>query len=574
MFRSRPLAAAAQRGSDCLLNRVSAKRQLSLRPNSAEGKLTMNGTIKPRKSVARRRARLLVLLLSISSVGCSIASLGKQDGESIKLPSFADDLGRENIAQASKSDVEQKVANPQAKTIRFEGNEWVLGNGQQQGLSAAALSRQLEELLDDERYRSAQSLVALHRRSAHAMVLAGWTQSNNVSVEFAAQILDDLEYGGTPSNYASLVAIGEQSNEFASAYRDAQRLCGSEDQAQRIRAISQVVTLAEQNGHPLLVIESKRLVAAQAMLVDQPDEALAKLQEAMKLAAAQESSELYSGLSLMACQASQQKEDPSYVAKYWEAAVVSQLSVMTAMKPSLVPGGGAVMPELDCQFWEQASKLRPPNKPWPREVALAASPWAQQLGIGLSPTLSVETVLSCAMARKQMVSGQPELAIVFLKQAELEATEELKPWLRIAQARCLSAQGQPSVAATLLAEPASHDDLKVRSAALAMLGSTKLHSGAFAQGAQIIHKALDGAGDLEFPGRLDAEADLANAKLILGEVDEALVAVHDVQQKFVIEGRWQALAQSLENEARILELEKRPERVVKIRQRINQLEQI
>ena len=130
------------------------------------------------------------------------------------------------------------------------------------------------------------------------------------------------------------------------------------------------------------------------------------------------------------------------------------------------------------------------------------------------------------------------------------------------------------MATTILSSPAASEDPRVRAAALATLGSIKIDSGAFQQGAQILGQALAIESSQPWEGRLDAEADRAIAMLILGDLDQALTELHSVQQRFLLAGRWQSLVQSLENEARLLEVEGRHAQVAQLRERISQLEQL
>ena len=138
-----------------------------------------------------------------------------------------------------------------------------------------------------------------------------------------------------------------------------------------------------------------------------------------------------------------------------------------------------------------------------------------------------------------LASDQPELALVAFKRAKSTASSSATPWLRIAQARCLAAQKQFAVATTILSSPASSQDTRVRVAALATLGSIKMHSGAYEQGAEILNRTLTENPTVKWSGRLDAEADLAAAQLILGDLDEALESLHAVQQNYHLAGRWQ-----------------------------------
>jgi hypothetical protein len=139
---------------------------------------------------------------------------------------------------------------------------------------------------------------------------------------------------------------------------------------------------------------------------------------------------------------------------------------------------------MDSVFWLQAERLKPTGVEWPAEISLTVSPWVRRLDFPDPATES--TALLAAIAQTQLASGQPELALVAFKRAKSTASSSATPWLRIAQARCLAAQKQFAVATTIL----SSHDTRVRVAALATLGSIKMHSGAYEQGAEILNRTL------------------------------------------------------------------------------------
>ena len=143
---------------------------------------------------------------------------------------------------------------------------------------------------------------------------------------------------------------------------------------------------------------------------------------------------------------------------------------------------------MDSVFWLQAERLKPTGVEWPAEISLTVSPWVRRLDFPDPATES--TALLAAIAQTQLASGQPELALVAFKRAKSTASSSATPWLRIAQARCLAAQKQFAVATTILSSPASSQDTRVRVAALATLGSIKMHSGAYEQGAEILNRTL------------------------------------------------------------------------------------
>ena len=178
------------------------------------------------------------------------------------------------------------------------------------------------------------------------------------------------------------------------------------------------------------------------------------------------------------------------------------------------------------------------------------------------------------MAEFQLVTGQPHLASLSIKRAEIDAPGQARPYLRIVLARTMAAQRQQSLAATLLGSVAESDDPDVRAAALAALGSIKVEAGAYEQGSRFLTDALQIENAERWPGRLAAEADLISVQLILGELDDALSALHAVQNEMMKSNQWQALCRSLQNEAAMLEADGRDRESEEILQRIRRIEQI
>jgi ATP/maltotriose-dependent transcriptional regulator MalT len=227
---------------------------------------------------------------------------------------------------------------------------------------------------------------------------------------------------------------------------------------------------------------------------------------------------------------------------------------------------------LDVSFWLLADKTRPESANWPVEVAANLASSVTQ--IGCSPEANSEMVLWSAIAQAQLGRGEMQAALVNFKKAETLAQGNNVMWLRIAQAKCLAGMGQAPAASAILSGPATSSDASISAAAMATMGSIKLQSGAFQQGAQLLHKALTQSPSTTWPSRNQSLADLAIAQLIFGDTDEGLNALHSAQTLLEKSGDRSQLVQSLENELRLLEHENRSQHSAEIRARIAKLEQL
>ncbi|MEM6473635.1 MAG: hypothetical protein AAF802_29020 [Planctomycetota bacterium] len=463
--------------------------------------------------------------------------------------------------------IKKRVSNPQAREIRFDGQELVLGGGDCQSIPVEQLRELVVSLREQERFRSAGETVRLHRRSATRWVLESLTKADEELIRWVAATLDQ---DSTSPVHSELCRAAADDSSASKTFDSARRECMTSlaNGGVNADAIDKLSTSAAKLGSPLAQLESERLIALTEIASGQAAPAALRFTAMAEAAAQHAASDLSAQFWLLASEAHLRAEAIDLSAASWRAAVRTQVTAMTQHSR-----GPQALPPLDTQFWEQVDRLRPPGVELPPEVSLAMNPWKLRIGLGSDHDLSAEPSLWSAVAACQLTTGQPHLATLSIKRAEVNACESAKPWLQVALGRSIAAQGQVPVATTILGSLTTNADLNVRAASLAALGSIKLQSGAYEQGSRFLIQALsvDGAG--QWPGRLAAEADLANVRLIVGELDDARDALHSVQQKLALNGRWQSLVQSLENEAAILEFDGDKKAAKEIRRRIAEVEQ-
>ena len=460
-----------------------------------------------------------------------------------------------------------RVSNPPAQEIRFDGQEQLLGGGSCKALPTSELMKQVRELQQQDKIRSAVTVVQLHKRSARRLILQQADNENLQAMELIADTLDD----GLPSNIwqelqAEFQSRSKESNDWQSANRE---LAATGSDAEKAKSsITQLSRISESFESPLLKIESLRLTGEFEIANGRTAEAIESLVAGAELAAKVGAPSLASDLWLMSCEASLRLDQVEQARQCWRAAVHSQLTSLHSR------GASQPLPTIDPVFWEHALRLAYPGDSLPKELALALAPWSSRIGIKTDESLDPEAALWLAIAEYQLSTGQPHLASLAIKRAQSNTSEQEQPYLQIALARAMAAQGQQSVATTILATVAESDVPNIRASALAALGSIKIQGGAYEQGSRFLGQALSLADADDWPGRLAAQADFANAHLILGKLDDALPALHAAQTEMLKQEKWQSLCQSLANEAALLEVEGRNKEAKSIRKRIDKIESL
>ncbi len=523
------------------------------------------------KQLATTIGSASVVVLTISLVlGCSVTP--DKPVDSIAFPEDAKGSQSKTITpaatisdRAEAASQSATVSNPLAKEIRFGGQERVLGGGNCRALDSKQLLTALRGLLDAGKKRSASALVRLHTRSAQRMLIEHTGQSDDAIADFVAAAVDQ----GKPSGAWSQHRLACKANPEAVAKFTSTRnivLSQAPPTGQLAEAMLQLNQAAVEVDSLPLKLETQRLAAMASAASADPTGAVNTLASAAELAAQSGMPHASSELWMMACQASMQLDNVSQARKCWHAAVASQLAAVRS-RPS-----DQLLPTVDTVFWEQADRLKHPQDQFPKELTLAMAPWYSRIGFTPGSTPLPQVALWSAIAEFQLATGQPHLAALSIKRAEVGAVGPAKQWLQIALARAMASQGQESVAVTILGSLEKDASPAVRAAALATLGSIKVQSGAYEQGSRFLIQALNTPQAGNWAGKLSAKADLANVRLIVGKLDDALPALHAVQNEMMTAGLWQSLCQSLENEAAILTHEGRSWDAQKIRERIQTIE--
>lgn len=498
---------------------------------------------------------LMIAMLSLAS-GCSLLT----DGNPLWVK-----LTQENTTGQAKTDANSangKIANPPARTIRFDGHEIVLGEAEATVLEPERFVAILQPVVAQQRFRSAASLIEHHRETAERTLAERWaTNPDDAVVRLIAEVLSRRSKQ-PKHNWNSLLKLAKERPKVAKPYQDARNKFATQLQTSdpSHEQAMQLQQLAQSVGHPLVTIDSLRLLGLRELVSERTAWAESLCRQAFEAATAAGHPLLAAELSLVVAEAARRGDQAQSASQAWAAAVAGHLAAVTQDQP------------VDVNFWLLAEHVRPEGKEWPNELISALSSHLQP--VGCTSEGGTEMVLWACVAQAQFQREDTQAALVNFKKAENLVSGNNVQWLRIAQAKCLAAMGQGPAAAAILSTPATSSEPAIAAAGTAAMGSTKLQAGAYQQGAQLLNKALTQTTGANWGTKSQALADLALAQLIIGDTEPGLEALHAVQAQFAQSGDKLLLIRSLENELRLLEHEHRDQAASAIKQRISELERI
>ena len=132
---------------------------------------------KPRYGALANPLSCLAVSISFAVLGC--ARLPDRDSTQSALAAMTTSAER-SAGDGEAADTEEKrVCNPPAREIRFDGQERLLGGGACQAIPTDKLLSLIAELHDQQKFRSATTLVYLHTRSAQHLLLEGQKQQRD-----------------------------------------------------------------------------------------------------------------------------------------------------------------------------------------------------------------------------------------------------------------------------------------------------------------------------------------------------------------------------------------------------------
>lgn len=228
----------------------------------------------------------------------------------------------------------------------------------------------------------------------------------------------------------------------------------------------------------------------------------------------------------------------------WIRAVESAAKLLDRPEPVFDPG-----------FWERAAYLKPVDVIWPESAVQSLAKLAQMRTVSFAAPAGAppEMWLWIASGQARMDRGEYHSALAAFKRGETMTTDaNVRAALAVAQARVLLFLGQTKPATAMLASLADRKDSPYASSALAILGAMKLADGANGHALSLLRRAVE-ANATNFPGRSEAEADLALAYLSTNNEEAGLRWLASAQQRFRADGEHELLERSQANEARYWE---------------------
>ena len=504
---------------------------------------------------------LLVVAISVNVAGCSILTNSNLSPATL-LRHVTDMSSPDSTSNSESAQGTNKVANPPARTIRFDGHEIVLGDAESQAIDSDKLLGMIEPLIAAERFQSASRVVERFREAGERLLAERWaTSADDPAIKLVASVLSK-RFTKADANWSSLLKFAKQQPIAAKNYLELRNAFATNLQTNDPSNddATQLQQAAIKVGHPLVKIDALRLLGLRELVAERNGWAESLCRQAIEQAAQAGNPLLTADLWLMVAESARRSDQATLAAEAWTKAVDLHLSACKNQHP------------VDVSFWLFADHARPESSSWPTELIDAIGKHATAVGCSLDD--DAEMVLWTAVAQAQFDRGEMQLALVNFKKAETLAGATNNLWLRIAQSKCLAGMGQAPAAAAILSGPASSSDTVLSAAATAAMGSIKLQAGAYQQGAQLLHKAITQSAATEWPTKNQSLADLALAQLIVGDTEPGLVALHAAQTQFEEAGEKELLVQALDNELRLLEHEHRDAEVVNLRARILQLERL
>lgn len=503
--------------------------------------------------------RLSVILALLPVIGCSTISLS--DHSPVRM--LRSTIDKSNSADHERpSSSEVKIANPPARTLRFDGHEIVLGQSENEAISAERLSGKIQALVREQKMQSAARLILLHRESAERLISEQWASgADDPAMQLVAHVLSTRATRQDES-WTTLIAFGKSKKPAAIEYQNLRNAFAEELQTNdpSDESAERLMQAAIKVAHPLARVDALRLLGLRELVAGRNAWAESQFRQAIEVASASGNPMMAAELWLTVAEAARRSNQAEAAASAWSQAIQQHLAAHRPEHP------------LDVSFWLLAEKTRQESSQWPGDISTAVQPFVNKVCGAIEGGSQVS--LWTAVADAQFQRGQWQSALVNFKRAETLANGDCVMWLRIAQAKCMAAMGQAPAASAILSAPAASPDPAVSAAATAAMGSIKLQTGAYQQGAQLLHKAITQSPLATWPNKNQSIADLAIAQLIFGDTNVGLTALHEAQKMMEKHGERELLVRSLENELRLMEHEGRLQEMSVIKAKIIELEQL
>lgn len=467
-----------------------------------------------------------------------------------------------------------KTTSPQQTQVKVGGDGFALGDVDQPGCLPQAFVDRVDEFM--RAHRTAEVTAWIHRYPDVALSVLrepGMIRVGTESLQAIAKAHDQqCSRGAGNAGWSATIAERTARPQRFSDYDQRRQQFMAHVQNGRPKEALQLglVGTAQGVGDQRTVFDALRLTGIALVLDSRPAEAIRPYQEALEQAGKDHPYQTVN-LLLLVSDAQRRAGDPTSADRCWQDAA--------RLAAALATGRPAVV---DPILWERTAYLRPVNSPWPSDVRHALNQVNVTFGIAVggrdTPTAAGgnrdtdESPLWIAVGHWRLARDEAQAALVALKRAESMSSDPyIANRLQLSEAKALNRLGQSSAASAILIHLASNSNPLISHPAMAVLGTAKLQQGNAQQGFNLLRKAVEENGNIVWPERPEAEADLGLAYLMIGDEAAGLRWLHQAQQNFEMSGQQESLRQCLENEAAFLEQAKKNDLAKAVRHRIESL---
>jgi hypothetical protein len=439
-------------------------------------------------------------------------------------------------------------------------------NEKEQEVARTELLERIEGLVSQERYASARAWVRRFPDVALDLLRSEQIDAAPAeSMDWIASSYDELGLSrNSVKGWSDVIGHRRAGQPQYETYFAARReLLTQLRKGQFRRASESTLPTAARPLGPLVQIDAWSLTGLAHLLNDQPHQAAENLQRGIELAERYAPHQAAQMLLLLS-DAQRRGGETSQSVHSWQRGVLLGAELLEAP-----------VPVRDPQFWEQAGYLRPAHQRWPqgveRQLLRSSGLIAEVPADGTLDETLAEVALWACLGRWRLERDEADAALVAFKRAETTTPDpHLQMQLRLAQAEAMFRLEQVGAATAILVSVSKQEDPVLSARAMALLGSIKLQTGHTQMGFNLLYKALE--GEVEWPGRAQAEADLGLAYLMNEEESAGLRWLHSAQRRFQRQGDLDLLAKSLFNEAEYFKAKKQTDRSEELTRRRLELE--
>ena len=441
--------------------------------------------------------------------------------------------------------------------VKVDAHGQPLRDGQLTSPAVPELLQRADSLLADERRLSLRHEVAQRMDTAVEM-LRGLTedQAPLPATKAIATAYDELLSIPAGNGWSAIVEAAQSRQPAVVAYAKERRDWLDSLRQGVVRSLDgkSLSQAAAQTPGKMLIVDAWQLRGVTALVSNEPTKAVEAFEQARQISTAIDPYQTVQ-IGLLLSDALRRAERSPEADQVWQA-TVSAAGQLVERTPMVIDPG----------FWDKASYLRPVSLMWPDDVVARlerrgpfivaeANRGTPKLGPELNRLPGDQEAIVWAWIGASLLErAETQSALVAFKRAESSAqNESLRLSCRLQQAHALARLGQSAAATALLVTLSGDKEPAISKAAMAALGSLKLHQGDLSAAHRLLAKALDEGTPAVWPDRAQSEADFGLVTIMRGDNANGLQRLHNAQRQFESQGDQLSLARSLWNEQKFLE---------------------